>query len=192
MHFASTQFKLSLFLFALSFPTAKVQLSSMLGIHQSSVAELLQHSHAGLCNFVTDDHLKNLHVSTSQFLKFDAEPRNAGLTESFAVGIDQLLLVGYAHDVDRDPVGIAADADLLEILGLAIGIVDGPQAVADVGVGNRFAGCILAIQEPELCPGHQRQHASVQLLHVAALGLCLRGDVSPDAFLHTHANSFTK
>lgn len=128
--------------------------------------------------------LQHVHINIRERFELDAIAGHARLAEFLSVGLGEIGLVVQPDDIDRDPGRVRADADLIEVARLAL--LHRLQAVSDVGVGDGFAVCVLAVQEPQLASRHRAEDAGVQRAHVAALGLGLRGEIALDLPLDGH------
>src|SRR6201999_3462157 len=119
-------------------------------------------------------------VDVFQGFELDAISGDARLAEFFSIGLGQVFLVFDAEDIDGNSGGIGAQADLIKLPRLSIGIFDRPQSVSDIGIGNDFAFAVPAVQEPQFAARHGAQDRAVQHLHVAAFGFRLSSNVSLD------------
>src|SRR3954463_2115417 len=129
---------------------------------------------------ISHGRLEHIHVDVLHRLELDAIAGDFRLADVASIGLGQVILVFDSKDIDRDPARVRAHADLIEIPGRSIGIVDGPEPVADIGIGDDLARLVPAVEEPRPAARRQLQYDLVQRAHVAAFWLRLLRNIALD------------
>lgn len=133
-----------------------------------------------------DDVFERVQIDVRQVPELDAIARHRRLPEPFAEPLAEEVLVLDADDVERDAAGVGAEADLVEIAGLAVGTADRLRAIADIGIADDLARLVAAIEEPQIAAWRCVQDELVHGLQFLALGLGLIGEILRDLRLRVH------
>lgn len=102
----------------------------------------------GLFNAVSYCGMELVNIYVCQFFELNAIASYTGLAYCLSVGLGQIFFVFDAHNINRNPCRVCADANLIKFPGPSVGIFYGLKAIPYLWIGNNFSILVFTVKKP--------------------------------------------